>query len=144
MASGGYRPPASPAPASGPGALARRTDGGPSDKQPVRSLPDPAYGEGQEFRALQQAAPLPEQGGMPAQAAPVPLTEPTQDPEAPLTDGMSFGPGRTSAISSMTNEHVTDMQMVAKYWPQLQAMASRPDTPQGFRRFITYLKAFQQ
>lgn len=62
MARGGKRTPANPAPVSGPGALSRRTDGGPG--QPVRVAPGGAYGERQASVALQQAAPM--QSGTPA------------------------------------------------------------------------------
>lgn len=140
MASGGYRQPANPAPVSGPGALSKRTDGGPGGKQPIRSLPDPAYGEGQEFRDLQRGAPLPERGAPPGMP-PMPLTEPTALPQEPVQAGMPFGPGRNGG-SVDADIHTRDMQMVAKYFPAMQAMASRPDVPQGFKRFVTYLKAY--
>lgn len=40
---------------SGPGALSQRTDTG---GQPIRSLPDPDYGDAQDFRNQQKGAPL--------------------------------------------------------------------------------------
>jgi len=53
----------SPARVSGPGALSQRSDAG---GQPIRHLPDPKYGEAQEFAAIQKAAPLAEAPGAPA------------------------------------------------------------------------------
>jgi hypothetical protein len=83
---GGYRAPSNPAPVSGPGALSQRTD-----TQIPMSLPDPAYGEGQEFMDLQKAAPMPQE--TPMVAPPRALTDPTDFPDEPVTAGAPFGPG---------------------------------------------------
>lgn len=97
---GGYRKPSMPAPVSGPGRFARRTDGGVS--QPVRSLSDAAYGEQATFRDIQTGAPMnasartPQGGGAltaSPQAPPVPLSAPTQRPDEPITSGVDVGPG---------------------------------------------------
>ena len=46
---------------SGPGALSRRTDGGPgSDTQPIRAPKGQPYGQAQRLEAQQRAAPLPD------------------------------------------------------------------------------------
>lgn len=108
-APGGYQRPTSPAPVSGPGALSRRTDGGPS--QPIRDLPDAKYGENAEYVASQQGAPLAKTGGMPLGSpmgaepgGPVPesapqmpqitgFNAPTSRPEEPVTAGSAIGPG---------------------------------------------------
>lgn len=90
MPSGGYQAPANPAPVSGPGALSQRTD-----VQAPMGLPDPAYGEGQEFVALQEAAPLPKA------APPLSFNDPDDDPSIPLTDGAPFGPGSNELQSLM-------------------------------------------
>lgn len=107
----------SPARVSGPGALSQRSDAG---GQPIRSLPDPKYGEAGEFAATQKAAPLAQAPGAPAGPAPSDMArqagrgapvgpEPTQapaaqrplpglfdggDPSVPVTAGASMGPGR--------------------------------------------------
>lgn len=48
-----------PAPVSGPGALSRRTDGGPGSKsQPLRVPTGGPYGQAQALEAQQKAAPL--------------------------------------------------------------------------------------
>lgn len=106
----------SPARVSGPGALSQRTDAG---GQPIRSLPDPKYGEQGEFAAQQKAAPLAEAPGAPAGPAPSdmarklmgapgpeggPAPEPRQlpglfdqgDPSIPVTSGAPMGPGPNS------------------------------------------------
>lgn len=104
----------SPAQVSGPGALSKRTDTG---GQPIRSLPDPKYGEAQEFRAMQKAAPLADSGGAvpappypsdiarmgqggpnvpQAPSEPLPGLFDAGDPEAYVTEGAPLGPGATS------------------------------------------------
>lgn len=66
---GGYRQPGSPAPASGPGSLARRTDGGPADRQPMRVPPGLDYGERQEVEQIQRGAPMAVDQPLPGAAA---------------------------------------------------------------------------
>ena len=96
---GGYRRPAKPAPVSGPGALSKRTDGGPST-QGARYMRGGSYGEGQEMMGLQQGAPMaaqPKPGSpAPRNIAPVPITPlmaPTERPDEPLTTGNPLGAG---------------------------------------------------
>lgn len=110
---GGYQAPEHPAPVSLPGAGSSRTDGGPSSKQPIRSLPDAAYGANRDFVAAQQGAPLPQQTTQPApstSAIASQLTEkqakqqvmqapansfggPSTQPGTPVTAGAARGPG---------------------------------------------------
>lgn len=99
----------SPAKVSGPGPFSQRTDAG---GQPIRALPDPKYGEAQQFEQAQKAAPLAEAPGVPAgagpadmarrlQAGPGPAAEPKPmpglfdpgDPSIPVTSGAPMGPG---------------------------------------------------
>ena len=129
---GGYRPPANPAPVSGPGAMSRRTDG-----QPAMQLPNPAYGEQQEFQALQQGAPMEQV------QPPTPLSAPTEMPDVPVTEGLPFGPGRgPDPANPLSASQAMDMAMIAKYLPQFQAMATGEDVPDGYRRFLTTLRSF--
>ena len=103
MARGGMRTPNNPAPVSGPGRLSRRTDGGP--QQTAAAMTGMAYGENQEFEAIQGAAPMaatpplgggrpgaPSGGGMAGLTA-EPLFSPTGFPDEPITAGADFGPG---------------------------------------------------
>lgn len=115
--------PAKPAPASGPGRLARRTDGGPA--QPVRELPNANYGEAAEYRTLQQSAPL-------AKAPPVPSApvaggtggpslvgfgEPSQYPDQPVTHGVDAGPGAGMSALGLPVDDSADVRarLVAIY-----------------------------
>lgn len=86
---GGYQRPTNPAPASGPGALSQRTDGGPADPQPSRWVPTEDYGGATEMAAIQSGAPM--QGQV--QPTLVPMDAPTQRPDEPITAGAPFGPG---------------------------------------------------
>ncbi len=59
MARGGQNQPNNPAPVSGPGKLARRTDGGAgSATQPIRTAPGGDYGAKQASEQQQAAAPM--------------------------------------------------------------------------------------
>lgn len=104
MARGGYQAPASPAPASGPGRLSRRTDRGPA--QPIRQIPGGSYGDRQELTQLQQASPLAQTPSLPSASSggggavpqapsvmPIPLSAPTTRPDEPITAGAALGPG---------------------------------------------------
>lgn len=111
---GGKRTPRNPAPVSAPGALSRRTDGGP--QQTMANMTGMGYGENQDFNDIQAQAPMsaagqttgratsrqPRGGGR--QGAPmVPLFSATQRPDEPITAGAPFGPGD----GSMMNQTVT-------------------------------------
>lgn len=136
MARGGYRAPANPAVASGPGALSQRTDGGPT--QGAMPIPDAAYGEQAEFQAIQGGAP------MAAVEPPLPLSAPTTQPNVPVTNGLPFGPGSNTPMADPLAEgNANDMRMVAKYLPQFQAMAKDQEVPDGYRRFLMALRFVQ-
>jgi hypothetical protein len=101
---GGYRQPANPAPVSGPGALAQRTDGGaqegmqpPAQTQAPMYMPGLGYGKGGQNMANEQAAPL---AGNPVPEMP-PLTgvfAPTAQPNLPTTTGVDIGAGAGSEV----------------------------------------------
>lgn len=144
---GGYRKPSRPAQVSGPGRHARRTDG-----QPIRSLPNPDYGEQTVFQSLQQAAPLPQasggKSGAPAVdplAGVVGLDAPSQDPNMPMTAGADAGPGPGMEALGLprTDRELrkADAQALSKYLPAMIAAASQPNSTPSFRRFVRRLIA---
>jgi hypothetical protein len=93
---GGYRKPSNPAPASGPGALSQRTDGGPT--QAATYIPGLPYGQGQETYNNQTSAPM---AGTPYDSLPtqpIPLNAPTQYPDEPGTAGINRGDGGGSEL----------------------------------------------
>lgn len=166
---GGYQAPATPAATSGPGALSRRTDGGPAKPQPVRALPGGKFGDRQATVQQQQAAPLasappppaPVAGGggqeppvdpmaMVAQAAqnfttaPLgPFDRPSEYPGEPLTEGLSSGPGAGPEVLGLppaANPDDLDLQAFARYLPGLEAMANQPTASVATRNFVRRLR----
>ena len=106
---GGYQPPASPAPVSGPGSLSRRTDG------QVQAVPTGLpYGDATDLAGQESVAPMAGTPNVPqpqpqqmAGAAPVPLPfdRPTERPDEPITQGVDIGPGAGSDI--LPQQHQT-------------------------------------
>jgi len=152
---GGARTPAQPAPVSGPGALAQRTDGGPATAQYVTGLP---YGDGQDFYDLQTSAPLGAEaaktqmrsGAQATQGGPsmsaTPLFAPTQRPDEPVTAGAPFGPGdgprpQGPSLLAMSAE---ETQQIAHVLPTLRAAANSKFGTDSFRRFVRYMEAMTQ
>lgn len=129
--------------AAGPGKYSVRTDG--------MQLPSAAYGEGVETQAIKSSAPLsrtPDVRGMPAsevravaQEAVTPLYAPSQRPDEPITSGIAMGPGPgPEALAMDRNARQMDADIVARYMPALDAMASSPDAPTSFRIFVRNLQ----
>jgi hypothetical protein len=146
---GGYRKPTNPAPASGPGRLARRTDGGPG--QPIRDLPNAKYGENAAFRTAQQAAPMSPNGAGSgaAPAAPslgpdlsgiVGLGEPSQRPDEPITAGMPFGAGPGPTTAPDTNMTPEVAARLRSYLPVLILLASQDDVDPHTKQFVRQLR----
>ena len=145
-----------------PGAMARRTDGGPASKQAVRY----AAGEpgAEDFAALQGQAPMskaPEAKPMGASAiaqaaqssqqqpmqgqgpSAIPLDAPSQLPGQPVTHGANAGPG--AGPESLILPGPTDPRqaegnaLIQKYLPDLQAALHIPGVPDSYRQFVNYL-----
>ena len=98
---GGYRKPASPAPASGPGALSKRTD----SSQPMRAPTGMDYGDHKALMAQESTAPMAQtpsapqldipaspQGGGAGYQGPG-MGDPSIRPDEPITHGVDIGPG---------------------------------------------------
>ncbi len=128
---------------SGPGKYAVR-----SDKLTMGST---SYGEGVETQALKSGAPLattPDvrgaRGGDVREAATqAPVTglfDETQRPGEPITAGLSMGAGPGAGALMMNQTQQAESDIVAKYMPALDAMASAPDAPQSFRIFVRSLQ----
>lgn len=145
---GGYRRPSNPAPVSGPGKLSRRTDGGPSSKSAVQGVREMSgggkYGERKALEEAQAGAPMqgnpiqvqtPAMAAMPSREPAVGLFDPTQRPNEPVTSGLSVGPGRTPQPQMAGN-----YDMIIKYMPALELMASQDDAPEPFKALVQYVK----
>ncbi|MFJ2176411.1 hypothetical protein ACIOHE_26410 [Streptomyces sp. NPDC087851] len=146
MASGGYRKPSSPAPASGPGALSRRTDGGPA--QPQRLPSGGAYGERQNLEQLQQGAAMSQTPGGDV-GAPTPvdptegligLGEPSQMPDQEITAGAAMGAGPGLEALGLPNQPAEDARQLVMYLPVLEHMANQPGASKAARNLVRQLK----
>lgn len=146
---GGPRTPSSPAPVSGPGALSKRTDGGPS--QPIRVPTGGQYGDATQLRQQQQAAPLAASPG--GDAAPPPgllagLTlpqgvgfgEPTQQPDTPVTAGAASGPGPGPEALGLPSQEGQDMRALAAYLPVFESVYNVIGASAAGRNLIRQIK----
>lgn len=123
---GGYRKPENPAPASGPGALSQRTDGGPA--QGAKYMSGMPYG--QNTMDQQTAAPM--SGGTPMPPAPrvspmdmpTPLMAPSTRPNEPITTGIDIGEGAGSEILNLPTTEQTlaaTIKKIAQFDPTGEA-----------------------
>lgn len=137
--------PSNPAPVSGPGALSQRTDGGPgNERQPIRDLPNPAYGEGQEFRAMQAGAPMFQQQDMPTAPVPPGLFDPTGRPDEPVTSGIASGPGAgPEPVMDAEQMKNRDIQLIMGYMPAMRRAAGAVNAPTAFKSFVRYLETYR-
>lgn len=122
MAQGGYRKPENPAPMSGPGALSKRTDGGPT--QSAKYISGLPYGQGQTTYDQQTSAPMAGSNipqSKPRLPEPTPLMAPTERPDEPITSGINSGPGPGSEVMmDRPNQSYTltqTLQQLIKYDP---------------------------
>ena len=146
MARGGYRQPGNPAPVSGPGALSKRTDGGPG--QPVRAPSGGKYGERQELEQMQQAAPVSASpGGDVGAPQPADLTADlvgldaaTQMPDTPVTAGAALGDGPGLEALGLPNAPDDDMRRLVGWLPVFEHMANQPGSSKAARNLVRQLK----
>lgn len=140
---GGQRTPAHPAPVSGPGALSKRTDGGPGDAQAMQKLPDAKYGEAADYHDIQAGSsiagnPVPQPQG----PSVVPLSAPTQRPDEPVTAGQPLGAGIGPVAAGIDTR--TPNQQDAADWekalPMLEYMANQNGASPTTRAIIRRLK----
>ncbi len=128
---------------AGPGKFSTRTDN--------LQMGSTAYGEGVETQAIKSGAPLSKTADVrPARAGDVreaatqgPVTElyaPTQRPGEPITSGIDMGEGPGPGSLMMNQVQQAESDIIAKYMPALDAMASAPDSPQSFRIFVRSLQ----
>jgi len=143
---GGYRKPRRPAPTSGPGALSRRTDGGPSNPtQGSMVAPGGEYGSRKEMESLQGSAPMQGGGGAtPSAASLTPLNAPTARPEEPVTAGADAGPGVGMQAAGIATDMQGDLAALKPIVYSLEMMANLPGSNPSTRAFVRRLKAQSQ
>lgn len=155
MVAGGYQKPNNPAPASGPGALSERTDGGPT--QAPKYISGMPYKQGGELFNQQSDAPMagdpvekftpPQAPNNPMQsmmAGLTPLDAESQD-NLPISDGVDIGRGRDSSalpsrLTSSMNQN-ENVDLIKRYLPDLMNATRLPNTPDSYKRFVNYLKS---
>ncbi len=147
MAQGGYQPPTSPAPVSGPGRLSKRTDG----RQAIRQVPDAAYGEQATFRQDQQGAPMAATpGGADAQSlvspadlsGVVPFNAASGNPDEPVTAGATAGAGPGLEALGLDNENNdSGVHYLRQILPSLELMANSPYAGEAARAFVRRVRA---
>lgn len=131
---------------SGPGALSRRTDTGPTQR--IAELPDADYGEAATYRELQQGAGLAQaQGGdiqpqgNPLAQQVVPMGAPSMEPGTPVTNGASMGDGAGLEALGITPQSEQDMKQWLAYLPVLEHMANQEGASWTMRNVVRQLKA---
>lgn len=142
---GGYQKPSNPAPASGPGALSKRTDGA----QPIVDIPDADYGEQAAFHEQQQGAPMAQSspmspmGGMGGGGGgPVtPFDAESAEPGTPVTDGAVLGAGAGAEALGLQAERNEDMEAAKAYLPVLEYMANQPGASWAVRNYVRQIKS---
>lgn len=146
MPQGGYQQPSSPAPVSGPGALSKRTDGGPG--QPIRVPTGGAYGEATELEQMQQAAPMsaspgggaPSPDGEDITAGLVGFDAASQEGDTPVTAGAELGAGPGLEGLELPSQEGEDIQQLLTYLPVFEHMANTPGSSKAARNLVRYLK----
>jgi|SRR5579859_739309 len=148
-------PPQNPAGVSGPGALSKRTDGGPA--QALKDLPDAKYGENSQFQALQQGASLsasPSPRGQsqpldvgslppnPAAGQVTPLSAPSARPNEPVTAGAALGagPGVSAIAGQPAQVAQQDIGKLSQSLPFFEMVANMPDANPSTRLLVNMVK----
>lgn len=134
--------------ASGPGALSRRTDTGPTQK--LRDLPDADYGENATYKDLQQSAGLSQSAGgdigqmsgtNPAAANVTPINAPSTMPGTPVTDGATAGAGAGIDALGLANQQNEDLMRLVPYLPVLEFMSNQDGASWAMRNLVRKVKA---
>lgn len=145
---GGNRTPRDPAPVSGPGALARRTDGGPSAAPPVSDAPVARHGEGPVTEAIEQAGPgargpASAGGGQGGGGVPVPpsIPDPFAPSEDPNADPFEQPTRPDPATQRRQSDQFLDTMMIGPALPVMEAVASRPNSSQATRNIVRRMRS---
>lgn len=138
MTAPGY-PPVSP-----PGRMSQRTD-----RQPIATLPDAAYGEQKTFREDQAGAPMagdPGAAGGPMVSPAdlsgvVPMGAPSARPWEPVTAGAASGPGAGPEALGLTDDDDPGVAHLRNILPSLELMANQPSAGRALRQFVRRVRA---
>jgi len=123
-----------------PGPMSNRSDLPPS--QGAMRLPNPEYGEQQQFLAEQKSAPMAKAENPLANI--IPLGAETRRPNEFVTAGVDAGPGPGKEILNLPNSadtQIADLSMISKYLPLMQTFADSPNSTGTMKAFTKYLKS---
>jgi len=70
----------------------------------------------------------------------VPMSEPTQNPDEPVTSGIDAGPGVGSEEMATGISEVSEIQKIKSYLPLLQRHVDNPDVPDSVRALYRYVR----
>lgn len=135
-------------PVSGPGAYSKRTDTAVSNAN--NSLPNAGYGEAKAYEEQRTGAPVAKSDGAPAINLAnmfqgmgqdvVPLGADSTQPEVPVTDGASVGPGAgMEALGASAPD--PGLQRQKMYLPVWEFLANQPGSSDSARNLIRQIKA---
>lgn len=68
------------------------------------------------------------------------LSQPTQRPSEPLTDGLPTGPGRGMEAMTGFDPRRSETQALKKWLPLLEPMVNSPETPDSVKMLIRYIR----
>lgn len=69
------------------------------------------------------------------------LTDPTNRPMEPLTDGLPVGPGRGPESLTNRDPRLADTAALKKWLPLLNPLADNPEVPDSVRTLVRYIRA---
>ena len=69
------------------------------------------------------------------------LTDPTQRPNEPITDGLAGGPGRGPEALQNYDPRNMETSRLKKWLPLLDPFADDPETPDSVRSLIRYIRS---
>jgi len=135
-------------PVSGPGAYSKRTDTAVSNAN--NSLPNAGYGEAKAYEEQRTGAPVAQSGGAPAISLAdmfqgmgqdvVPMGAESTQPDVPITDGASLGPGAgLEALGPSAPD--PGLQRQKMYLPVWEFLANQPGSSDSARNLIRQIKA---
>jgi hypothetical protein len=135
---GGQRTPANPSPVSGPGALSARTDSPAVGGQPQMIASGGAYGDRTEMQEIQGGAEMAAAPGMPRPPA---LTDPTANPDEPITAGAALGPGMGPQAAGIKSDYDITNDKLRPLVHSLEIIANLPQSNPETRAYVRALKA---
>jgi len=137
---------------AGPGQFSKRTDKAVAEAN--RNLPNAGYGEQASYQEAQQGMKQPPQDinvqGMnfndlfgDASSRVTPFSDPTTQPDTPVTTGAASGPGAGAEALNLPDQKAEDLQKLQNWMPVLQFMADQPGASWAMRNVVRQLKGQQ-